>query len=581
VRRLAFRALPYVVYVVGAVVVLHKLWADPGEVMLRDNYPDQVQFEWFLTNGANALAHGENPLFTARLNAPYGVNLMANTSMLALALPFAPVTLIFGADVTFVVVDTVALAGTASAWFCVLDRMLNHRAAATIGGAFCGFAPAMISHANGHPNLAAQFVLPFIVLVVLRLGRPGGRHVRRGLVLAGLVVMQAFINEELLLFTALALGVFLAAYAVSRPREAAARVSGALRSLATTALAAGAALAFPLYHQFFGPGAYHGLPDDVVRYGADLASYGAFATRSLGGDLRIVGSLAQNPTEENSFFGFPLLLALAVLVVWLRRDPVVRALAVTGLVFAVLSLGSRPRLAGADLRVPMPWGAFDGLPLFDSVVPTRFALVVTPVVGCLLAITVLRYDRLGPDETTGKQPASTGARVAGLLVLALMLGPLVPTPLATSGRPAVPEFFTAGTYRDHLPRDAVVLAVPPGWQSALHAMQWQTATGLDFAIFGGYFLAPAPRTSDRTAIYGPVYPPTLSLLFDVAEQGASIGVTATLRARAAVDFRELGLTTIVLPADHPAAAGLRTVVDELVGPGRLVADMWIWDVGAG
>jgi hypothetical protein len=47
--------------------------------MLRDNYPDQVQFEWFLSNGANAIAHGENPLFTAKLNAPYGVNLMANT----------------------------------------------------------------------------------------------------------------------------------------------------------------------------------------------------------------------------------------------------------------------------------------------------------------------------------------------------------------------------------------------------------------------------------------------------------------------------------------------------------------------
>ena len=67
----------------------------------------------------------------------------------------------------------------------------------------------MISQATGHPNIAAQFVLPFVVLVVLRLGRPDGWDVRRGLVLAGLVVVQVFINEELLLFTALALGVFL------------------------------------------------------------------------------------------------------------------------------------------------------------------------------------------------------------------------------------------------------------------------------------------------------------------------------------------------------------------------------------
>ena len=79
-------------------------------------------------------------------------------------------------------------------------------------------------------------------------------------------------------------------------------------------------------------------------------------------------------------------------------------------------------------------------------------------------------------------------------------------------------------------------------------------------------------------MFGPVYPPTLSMLLDVAEQGVSIEVTATLRARAAVDFRNLGLTTLVLPAGHPMETELHNVVDGLVGPGRLVADMWIWDV---
>jgi hypothetical protein len=567
-------AVPHLVYLVGAVVILHRLWADPAGLVLHDNVSDQVQFEWFLAHGPDAVGHGRNPLFTDRLNAPHGVNLMANTSVLALALPLAPLTLAFGADVTFVVVETVALAATASAWYLVLDRLLGHRGAAATGGAFCGFAPAMVSHANGHPNIVAQFVLPFIVLVALRLGDPGGRHVRRGLVLAALVVVQAFINEELLLFTALATGVFVAAHAGSRPREVRVRVGGAVRSLATTAVVAGAVLAYPLYHQFFGRGTYRGLPDDVVRYGADVASYGSFARRSLGGDPRIADALAQNPTEENSFFGLPLLLGLAVVVGWQRRDAVVRALAVTGLVFAVLSLGSRPRLAGADLGVPGPWGALDALPLFDSVVPTRFALVVTPVVGCLLAIAVLRYDRL----VTGAGPSPAGMRAAGLLVLALMLVPLAPTPLPVSRRPPIPEFFTAGTYHDHLPRDAVVLGLPPGWEPALQAMRWQTATGLDFAVFGGYFLAPAPRSADRTAIYGPVYPPTLSMLLQVADEGVVIEVTATLRAQAAADFRELGLTTLVLPADHPTASGLRAVVDGLVGPGRRVADVWVWDV---
>jgi hypothetical protein len=103
-----WRGVPYGLYLVAAVAVLHHLWADPSGVVVRDNPPDQIQFEWFLTNGANAIVHGGNPLFTDRLNAPYGVNLMANTSVLALALPLAPVTLVFGAGVTFVVLSTPA-----------------------------------------------------------------------------------------------------------------------------------------------------------------------------------------------------------------------------------------------------------------------------------------------------------------------------------------------------------------------------------------------------------------------------------------------------------------------------------------
>jgi hypothetical protein len=213
IPRAFFKALPYVAYLVAAVVLLGNLWRNPGGRMLLDNYQDQVWFEWLLTNGANSLAHFDNPLFSMKINAPYGLNLMANTSVLALAIPFAPVTWLFGADVTFVLVETLALAGTAAAWYFVLNKLLNHRAAAAVGGAFCGFAPAMISQATGHPNLAGQYLLPLILLAVLRLGTPGRRPVVRGLILGGLVILQVFINEELLFLLAMALCIFLIVYA--------------------------------------------------------------------------------------------------------------------------------------------------------------------------------------------------------------------------------------------------------------------------------------------------------------------------------------------------------------------------------
>ena len=585
------KVLPYVAYVVGAVVLLGNLWRDPGGRMLLDNYQDQVWFEWLLTNGANALAHGDNPLFSMKINAPYGLNLMANTSVLALALPLAPVTWLFGADVTFVLVETLALAGTASAWYFVLNKLLHHRVAAAIGGAFCGFAPAMISQATGHPNLAGQYLLPLILLAVLRLGTPGRRPVVRGLILAGLVVVQAFINEELLFLLALALAVFLVVYGVARPRELASRVPDALWSLGTAVLVAGAVLAYPVYYQFFGRGHYRGLPDYILLYGSDLASYWSFARRSIAGDPEIAARVAVNTTEENSFFGWPLMLALLVVVIWLRRDAVVRGLAVTGAVFAWLSLGSQPKMGGQPIDIPAPWGWLDGLPLFDSVVPTRLALVVTPVVGCMLAIAVARYaetarasaaaaarDRgeVAAGGTTDTE--ATVVRVMGVVVLALVLGPLLPTPLPVSERPYVPPFFTTGMYREHVPAGGVVLGVPPGWSPNLHAMQWQTAADLNFTIFGGYFLAPNPNDPERVAMFGPAYPQTMTMLSQVADQGTMVGISAELRAQAAADFRATGVTTLVLPAHHWRAEALRFVVDQLAGPGQLVGGMWVWDV---
>ena len=140
--------------------------------------------------------------------------MMANTSILALSLPFAPVTHLFGPGVSVVLLLTLGLAGTAAAWYWVLSRhLVASRPAAYLGALWCGFCPAMVSHANGHINFVAQFVVPFIVWQVLRLREPG-RAVRGGVILGLLVVLQVFINEETLLFTALTLGVFVLGYAV-------------------------------------------------------------------------------------------------------------------------------------------------------------------------------------------------------------------------------------------------------------------------------------------------------------------------------------------------------------------------------
>ena len=176
-RRLPDLAV-YSSYLLLGIGVLGHLWRSPDRRVLTANPGDHTFFEWNLAHGLRVLTGQESPLVSHAVNAPDGVNMMANTSILGLSIPLAPVTWLFGPAVAFVVLATLALAGTAAAWYRVLSRyLIPSRPAAYLGGLLAGFAPGMVAHANGQPNITAQFLVPFLVLVTLRLHR---RPVRNG-----------------------------------------------------------------------------------------------------------------------------------------------------------------------------------------------------------------------------------------------------------------------------------------------------------------------------------------------------------------------------------------------------------------
>ncbi|GAB3956469.1 hypothetical protein GCM10027614_68790 [Micromonospora vulcania] len=210
-------------YVLLGVFVCLNYWGDVQGRVSSHLPTDHSWFEWLFAHGAYSVRHLENPLFTAQQNAPLGVNMMANTSLLGVTLPLAPLTMLLGPQVMYALYLGLALAATAGTGYWMLSRhLVRSRAAAFVGGAFLGFAPGIIHHANGQPNFVSNFLLPLIVVRVLRLGEPG-RWRRNGLVLGALVTYQIFINEEMLLLTALACLVVVLAYAVQRPAATRAR----------------------------------------------------------------------------------------------------------------------------------------------------------------------------------------------------------------------------------------------------------------------------------------------------------------------------------------------------------------------
>ncbi len=572
-------------YVALAALLTARQWGRPDRLFHQSG--DQILFEWMLARAARAVVDGENPLYATALNVPDGVNLMANTSVLGLGVPLTPVTLLFGSQVAFLVAVAACLAGTATAWYVLLRRRLvGSRVAAALGGLLCGFAPGMVAQAGAHLHMAAQFLVPAILAAVFP--ADGRRVVRPGVFLGLLAAYQAFLGEEVLLFLALAAGVFVLAYAVA-DRAAARRAAPALLGrLGVGVAVALPLLAYPLWFQFAGPGHYRGMPFHASSYQLDLASFTASARQTVFGDDHLPRLLAPNATEETSFFGPGLLVLAVVAVVWLRRRPLVRALAACGALFAVLSLGAEVRLDGRPTGVPGPYRLLDGVPLLDLAVPARLALVCVPVLGVLVALATERVLTATADRRTGPDGArraddepSPAARLpvrllwSGLLVAALL--PLAPTPIRTVPVWPVPAFVADGGWRSHVPPGRTVVPVPPvTGAGASPGMLWSARTGLAFDAPGGFFIGPR-SADDPTARWGAPDRPTAALLRRVAETGEVPAVTEADRRQAVADLRHWRAAVVVQGGLH-FGYPVKETLDALLGPGREIEGAWVWDV---
>jgi hypothetical protein len=546
-----------------ALWVTSGLWAHVGALSLVNGGSDVRFFEWALVHATRIFTHGENPFFTRQLNAPNGVNLMANTGLLGLTVPLVPVTLLFGPAVAFTVLLTGGLTATAWAWYHVLDRhIVGYWPAALTGGLFAGFAPGLVSQVNGHPDLVSQFLIPFIIWRVITL-----RTVRDGVVLGLLVTWQAFLNEELLLLTGLAVAIFVAVYAVFRPAQVRARVRPFLAGVWPALVTAGVLLAYPLWFQFYGPQSYRGLPGLVLGYGTDVRAFAAFAETSL---VRHGASHSSygGPPEENTYFGVPLLIATGLIVVWLwRRRVAVRALTAVALVFAVLALGRTVKLGGRTVLRHGPMSLLDHVKLFDNVVPSRFGLALIPVIAILLAFSV--------QAAAGSSHA--WLRYGWTLVLAAALLPIAPTPVLATRAAPVPGFFASGQWRQYVPGDQSVFAVDSlSWTGTFTTMDWDNATGQDYRMVGGYFLGPFPGGQGN---YGPPFRPSQVLLYNVVKYGVHTRITAAQRAAFRADVRYWDAAIVVLTPATPHYDLLRRVLDELTGrAGQQVPGALVWDV---
>jgi hypothetical protein len=492
------QAITLYCYLLGAIYVTSRLLVHPAGTYQNGDVEDVNQATWFLRYSASAVSHLHLPaLVTTAMNAPHGVNLMWNTSLLLPGIVVSPVTLLFGPQVALTSLLIIGFAGSAAAMFYVLRRWHASLLAAALGGALYGFSPALINSGIGHYSLVLAMLPPLMIDRVLRLVTGQGRPVRNGIWLGLMAAAQLFISEEALLDAAIAAVILLAVLAVSRPHEVLPRLRPAVLGLAVAAVVGLLLGARGLWVQFHGVRASGATATTIINYHGQLTNLGtlpqAFVNPSEGVLLHthassvVANNYPQPLPEYLAYLGIPLIILLVAAIIYFWQHLPIRVAGLTCLLLEWLAMGAKPLQPHATLpKFLLPWELVQHVPVIDGLVPDRLCILADAAAAAVLAfaLDLARSGQFAPFANW-----RNGAKIAtGIAALALL--PVIPAPYAPVPAARVPAGWTATFAALHLPSDARVLLAPYPYSGTSAVMRWQAVSGEPTTMIGGDFIAP-------------------------------------------------------------------------------------------
>jgi hypothetical protein len=332
-----------------------------------------------------------------------------------------------------------------------------------------------------------------------------------------------------------------------------------------------ALLAYPIWFQFKGPQSYHGIQEVFGDWGEDVTAYAAFARDTLAGTPAVEGIIGK--TEQNSWFGWPLLVLLVIIgVLMWRRSLGARLAMITGVVFAALAAGPAMRIDGHKTSIPGPGRLLDWLPLLKYMYPSRMVYVTIACVAVLLA---MACDAL-PKLPISRSPVRFRAAWCLLVVIALV--PIIPKPMPGRKAPDVPPFITNGSWRSYVDANHTLVTVPlPNNTLGLKAMYWHALARQEFNMPRGYFLGPDEK---GIGTFGAPPRPTSELIYGIDNSGGKVPViTDQMKRDALEDLRYWKAAIVVLDQAEPHEQEKWETVTGLTGiTPTSVEGVWVWDV---
>jgi hypothetical protein len=553
------------VYVVLAFLLTISVWGAPSTTYVGEG-PDPLQAMWAIGWVPFAVGHGLSPLVTTYMNSPTGFDLLwPDPYAVPIAVAFWPVTLAFGAMVTYNLVVTLGLALGALCAYIAIRRWVSGTIAAVLGGLLYGFSPYMTGQYLGHVSLVLAGATPPLALILLDeiVVRQRRRARTLGMLAAALAVAQFFISQEVLLTEIMAATLVVVILAIMHRDEVRARAGFVVRTLGVAAVPAVILLAYPTWLQFFGTdhvvtaGAIHGT--DI--YVTDLANFVVPSVAQLLSPqvaTTISSHFTGNASEWDAYLGIPLILLLVVATVRFWRVPLIRTAGLVALILSLLSLGPHLHVQGHQvLTLPLPWWIPAHLPVFEDILPARLMVYVDLAAAIMFAF-VLRALWL------------MRSRFALNLVVALaVLLPLAPTLPAPATVLAARTPFTSEHSAQAL-RGANVLFEPLPSLDYPDSLLWQRTANYTFSMLGGYFIGP----------YAPGVQDLQRTIHDLTTRSVTATVSPSERVALLSALRALMVTTVIVDPTvvTPGAPSLFT---QLLGSPVAEDGFLVWQVTPG
>ena len=445
---------------------------------------DSIQQVWFVAWPASAIRHGWNPFVTSELNAPFGVNMMNNTSMLLLGTLAAPLTWIVGPVASYVTLLRIGF--TLSAFSAALaSKKLGLRwRAAWLVGALVGFSSYRLTIGQVHLFAAFDVTMPWIFFCLIRLGQGKMSARRFGVSVGALIGFGGLISLERATRDSVIVAVVVLVMAIIRRTQRHEQMVLA-RGIGYVGATAGAILAVPLWFFQFGDYAVSATKHSKEFYQSFSVTIEALLTPGMGNVFAPYGSIGKGAFlvggfTNGSYFGVALLV-LAAVGFWLRRDlALVRFIALADAVFLLLCFGEQVRIFSVE--IPLPGALLTYLPGLSDITPGRWmneAIVATAFLSGVALDACVRKE-------LGRRQQVVVFALCGLTIVSFL-----PNKVIDRADAIAEPWFQTPTGARVMAKNPVVLTYPSTHDFFNSPMLDQAASGISYRLIGGQAIVPS------------------------------------------------------------------------------------------